>query len=318
MLRGVPTGKVDRSDPHVAVFPNADPSIVAQALASPLVVLASTASTSGQPDGTGAFRASLGRSELVLERNLSAASGAAFLRRIVIHAASDLKASLRAFEAKNANIGWLGAGLHRPRVGAVPFDFGNAGWIVLRTGTRAEAWNAPGVAQRLLDAIEPARLGHLGLGFLPPSSDAVAWAGPTCKLLAPARSAHLAEVASTLASILSRPGHEVETATLAGDDFAKRRESRDFALMVDVVRPIGPAGASTLLALAMADDEAQAKTIAGRPPNQVSYDPRVLTRNLRLGVVGGLRVAGAVAPPVVMVGSDDGAGWDLGAGYVRR
>jgi peptide/nickel transport system substrate-binding protein len=317
-LLGVPTGRVDQADPQTAIFPGANPHVISQALASPLVVLASTHSTLDRPDGTGAFRATLGRSELALVRNLRAAQGPSFLRKITVQSAPDLKASLRTFEAERANLGWLGAGLYRPRAGAVPFDCGNAGWIVLRTGKQAGAWDAPGVGQQLLDGIEPTRLGHLGLGWLPPAASAVQWGGPRCKLVAPARSAHLAEVASALASILSRPGREVELSTVAAEEFANRRTTRDYALMVDVVRPLGPAGTATLLSLVSADDPVRAGMMAAQPPTVASFDPRVLARTLRLGVVGGLRVAGAVAPSVVVPVADTGAGWDLGAAYVRR
>lgn len=318
VLLGIPEGKVDRSDGRVAVFGDVDPVELAQALACPLVALVSTPSTSVQPDGTGAFRADLGRDGLLLERNLHAARGSAFLRRIRITSAPDLKAPLRAFEAQKADVGWLGAGLHQPRADAVPFDLGSVGWIVLRTGREAGSWNAPGVAQRLLDAIQPARLAHLGLGPLPSSTTPVPWGGPACKLIAPARSAHLVEVAATLASILSRPGHEVELSALGPADFASRRASRVYALMVDVVRPVGPAGMASLVALATADDGVRARSIVQYPPRLGSFDPRVLTRTLHLGVVGGLRVAGALAPSVVMAVAEEGEGWDLGATYRRR
>ncbi len=318
VLLGIPEAKVDRSDGRVAVFQDVDPTELAQALACPLVALVSTQSTSAHPDGTGAFRADLGREGLSLERNLRAARGSAFLRRVRVASAPDLKAPLRAFEAQRADVGWLGAGLHQPRADAVPFDLGSVGWVVLRTGREAGSWDAPGVAQRLLDAIQPARLAHLGLGPLPTSTTPVPWGGPACKLVAPARSAHLVEVAGTLASILSRPGHEVELSALGPADFASRRSARGYALMVDVVRPVGPAGMASLVALATADDVVRARSIVQHPPRLGSFDPRVLTRTLHLGVVGGLRVAGALAPSVVMAAAEEGEGWDLGGVYRRR
>jgi peptide/nickel transport system substrate-binding protein len=318
VLLGVPRGTVDRSDGRVASFRNMDPMELALALASPIVALSSIKSTPGRPDGTGAFVANPGANGVVLERNARAARGAAFLRRIRIAKALDMKAPLRAFEAHKADIGWLGAGLHQPRTDAVPFDLGSVGWIVLRTGREAGSWDAPGVAQRLLDAIEPSRLAHLALGPLPPSTAPLAWGGPSCKLIAPARSAHLVEVANTLASILSRSGHDVEMSALAHAEFTSRRASRSHALMVDVVRPVGPAGMATLVALATADDPARARSIVQHPPRLGSFDPRVLTRTLHLGVVGGLRVAGASAPPLVVAPFEEGDGWDLGGTYRRR
>jgi len=318
ILQEIPEGKVDRSDLGVAIFRQVEPMALAQALSSPLVVLTSLGSTPSRPDGTGAFLAVPGRGGITLERNPHAARGPSFLRRIRITPAPDLKTSLRSFEAQQADIGWLGAGLHQPRHDAIAFDAGAVGWIVLRTGREAGDWDAPGVAQRLVDSIQPARLAHLGLGPFSSSAVTETWGGPACKLLAPASCAHLVEVGATLASILSRSGHEVELSVMGSQEFKNRRQSRAFALMVDVVRPVGPVGVASLVALVAADDPARASSIVKHPPRLSSFDPRVLARTLRLGVVGGLRVAGATAPSVVMVLSKEGAGWDLGSVYRKR
>lgn len=317
VLLAVPKGRVDPKNGRVAVFQSVDPIELARALASPIVPLASTLSTAQQPDGTGAFVAHPSRGYVLLERNTNAARGPANLRRIRIGQTDDLKAPLRAFEARRVDLGWLGAGLHQPRRDAVPFDLGDVGWIVLRTGREAGTWGAPGIAQRLLNAIPPGRLAHLVLGPLPPSDTSLPWGGPPCKLLAPTNSAHLVEVAKTLASILSRPGHEVEVQALTQAELGSRRATRSYALMVDLVRPIGPPGIATLIAMATADDPTRAVAIARHPPRQSSFDPRVLARTMQLGVVGALRVSGAVVPAVDLVASPDG-GWDLGASYRRR
>lgn len=318
VLLGVPRGRVDRNDGRVAIFRNTDPVELARALASPIVPLVSTRSTPTHPDGTGAFVAKPSRRWVTLERNTRAARGPAYLRRVSITAADDMKAPLRAFEARRVDLGWLGAGLHQPRQDARGFDLGAVGWIVLRTGREAGPWSAPGVAQRLLNAIPPARLAHLALGPLPPSSTALPWGGPPCKLLASSQSAHLREVGKTLASILSNPGHEVELATVDRAELASRRASGAYALMVDLVRPVGPAGMATLVALATADDPARAQDIARHPPQLGTFDPRVLARTLQLGVAGGLLVAGAHDGSVVVRPSLVGAGWDLGGSFRRR
>ena len=318
VLLGVPHGRVDPKDGRVALFRHTNPAELARALASPIVPLVSTRSTPTLPDGTGAFVAKPSRRWITLERNTRAARGASYLRRVSITAAEDLKAPLRAFEARQVDLGWLGAGLHQPRKDAQSFDLGTVGWIVLRTGREAGPWAAPGVAQRLLNAIPPSRLAHLALGPLPSSTAALPWGGPPCKLLAPSQSAHLQEVGRTLASILSHPGHEVEFATVSRNEMATRRASRAFGLMVDLVRPVGPPGMDTLIALATADDPARAQDTAKYPPRLGTFDPRVLTRTLQLGVVGGLRVAGAHDASLVIGPSLQGAGWDLGASYRRR
>lgn len=318
VLQAIPRPRVDPKDGSAVVFADTDPVALARALASPIVALVSTRSTPTQPDGTGAFRAEPGADRLVLERNNHAARGPSYLRDITIGRADDLKEPLRAFEARQADIGWLGAFLHQPRHDAVAFDLGEVGWIVLRTGRDAGGWGAPGVAQGLIDGIPPERLAHLALGPMPTSGGQSGWGGARCQLLAPARCAHLIEVARTLASILSRPGHEVDLAVVSHADFASRRASRSFALMVDVVRPVGPAGIASLVALATGDDAARAREIARRPPRLTSFAPRMLTRTLRLGVVGALRVAGASANVVHLEPMPEGLGWDLGGTYRRR
>jgi peptide/nickel transport system substrate-binding protein len=273
VLQAIPRPRVDPKDGRAVVFVDTDPIELALALASPIVALVSTRSTPTQPDGTGAFRAEPSAERIVLERNNYAARGPSYLRDISITRADDLKDPLRAFEARQADIGWLGAFLHQPRSDAVPFDLGEVGWVVLRTGREAGSWGAPGVAQGLVDGIPPERLAHLALGPMPTSAGQSGWGGARCQLLAPARSSHLIEVARTLASILSRPGHEVELAVVSQADLAARRASRAFALMVDVVRPIGPPGIATLVALTTADDATRAREIAKRPPRLTTFAP---------------------------------------------
>jgi len=318
VLQSVPRPRVDPKDGAAVVFADTDPVELARALASPLVALVSTRSTPTSPDGTGAFRAQPGPDRVVLERNTHAARGPAFLRDVTLQRASDLIEPLRAFEARQTDVGWLGEFVHQPRSDAVSFDMGEVGWVVLRTGREAGAWGAPGVAQGLVDGIPPERLAHLALGAIPAASGRAGWGGPRCQLVAPARSAHLIEVARTLASILSRPGHEVDLAVVPQSEFVSRRASHGYALMVDVVRPVGPPGTATLVALTTADDASRAREVAKRPPRLTSFAPRMLTRTLRLGVVGALRVAGATTRMVHMEPLPEGQGWDLGGSYRRR
>jgi peptide/nickel transport system substrate-binding protein len=101
-------------------------------------------------------------------------------------------------------------------------------------------------------------------------------------------------------------------------ELARRRSSGAFALLLDVVRPLGAPGLATLLALATADDRAAAIALARRPPRLASFAPRTVTRGLRLGVVGELRVFGAAAPEVKLAASPAGEGWDLGASFRAR
>lgn len=315
LLADIPVGSVDKSDNRAAVFRDTDPAVLAQTLASPLVALTSRISTPISPDGTGAFRAEPSPSRLVLTRNRCAARGPAYLDDIVLLRAADLAEPLRAFEAQTVDIGWLGTGYHQPRPNAVAFDLGAIAWAVLRTGRDAKEWGEPGVAQRLLDAIDPSRLAHLALRNLPAPTGSPAWGGAPCELLAPSSSPHLAEIGRTLASILSAPSHEVTLSLLPSNDIAQRRKSGAYALLLDLVRPVGPAGVATLVALATADQGAQARSIVRHPPRLSSFAPRALARTLRLGVIGEIRVAGATIPALKMAAARDGYGWDLGSSH---
>jgi peptide/nickel transport system substrate-binding protein len=315
LLADVSTPSVDRTSPRVAVFRDVDPTTLVQVLASPVVALATRHSTPTAPDGTGSFRAEPSAARLLLVRNRAAARGASYLEEVLLDRAPDLAESLRAFEAQTADIGWLGAGYHQPRPGAVPFDLGAAAWVVLRTGNLVGEWGEPGVAQRLIDAIPPARLAHLALGRIQAPSGTPAWGAPPSELMVTTGSAHLIEVARTIASIVATAGHEVTVTPVAPADLSQARKTGAYALMIDVVRPIGPPGLATLVALATADQGGQARSIVRHSPRLSSYAPRALARTMKLAVVGELRVTGAAIASLRIAAARDGTGWDLGASY---
>lgn len=284
----------DRSDELSIVVPRADPAALASALASPVTALLPRGFSRLRPDGTGAFRAEPSLGQLRLERNPNAARGAAFLDRIDVTQAADLADALRAFESGDSDVGWLGNGLHQPRPGAVSFSAGLFGWAVLHTGRDAGDWSAPGVAQRLLDAIAPARLSYLGLGGLPEPSGDSGWGGAPCNLLVRSGSPHLLEIGQALAALFSRPSHEVRLHAEPAASFAARRRDGRYALMLDFVRTLGPPGPDTLLALLTAADPA----LARRPPRLGARSAREIARTLPLGVVGELSIFGAHVPGV--------------------
>jgi peptide/nickel transport system substrate-binding protein len=315
VLADIPAGTVDKADARTAVFKDTDPTALAHALTSPVLVLVSRAHSPAAPDGTGAFRAEPSAGRLTLVRNRLAARGPSCLEEIVLQSAPDLLDPVRAFESLAADVAWLGSYIHQPRPGSVAFDLGAVAWVVLRTGNEAVEWGAPGVAQGLCDAIPPGRLAHLALGRAPQPTGSPSWGGPACDLVASSASAHLMEIARSVASILSSPGHDVTATGASPAELAVKRRTGAFSLMLDVVRPVGPAGIATLLALATADQGAGAKSVARHPPKLGSYAPRVLARTLRLGVVGELRVSGTTIPQVRLAGARDGNGWDLGASW---
>jgi peptide/nickel transport system substrate-binding protein len=226
---------------------------------------------------------------MILERNERAARGAAFLESIEVQSAATLAEALRAFETGDADVGWLGAGLHHPRPGAAMFGAGRLGWVVLRTGDEASEWGAPGVAQKLADAVRPEQLQRYGLVPLPESGAAATWGGPPSELLVRRNAAHLAEIARVVVGVLSRPGHELRVVSLPAAQFARRRRSGQFALMIDFVRPVGSDAHALALSLMTAQDPA----LARRPPLGGATDPRHVTRMLKLGVLGQLDHVGA-------------------------
>ncbi|MDC0684565.1 hypothetical protein [Sorangium atrum] len=317
-LADIPRPERHPRDPLAAVFPRADPARVARALASPMVALLPRAFDPAAPDGTGAFRADVGPGQITLTRNDVAARGAAFLDAIEVIRSEDLTTSLRAFETERDDLGWLGAGLHTNRRGAVRFDLGVAGWIVLTTGPDAGLFGQPGVAQRLVDALPPERLAHLGLVGLPRAHGDPAWGGPPAPLLVDESAAHLVEVAEAVAPILSRPGHEVTAEPVARAELGRRRARGKATLAIELVRPLGPGPLGALLALATADDRSRALDLARHPPRLApGAAPRSLTATLRLGVIAEVRIAGGVLPDIALARAAGGEGWDLGATFRR-
>jgi peptide/nickel transport system substrate-binding protein len=290
MLAELEKPMLDAKDPLALVLPTRDPSKLAAALASPVTAIVPRGFSPISPDGTGAFRATLGRDELVLERNVNAARGGAFLERIEVRKAQGLADALRAFESDRADVGWLGSGLHRPRAGSVAFEAPDPGWVVLRTGTDARAWGAPGIAEQLLAQTPLDRLRPLGVS--PPArrfTKGASWGGGAADLLVADESPALGEIADALAALLSQTAHPVRARRVPGADLAARRSDKRYALLLDFVRSVGPSGVATELALRAAVDPG----LAVRPPQLASYEPAEIARGLPLGVVGALRVAGA-------------------------
>jgi peptide/nickel transport system substrate-binding protein len=318
VLAQVPRPVAHKTDPLAVVFGPIDPAHLARALASPLCALLPRRFDPGAPDGTGAFRADISATGISLTRNLLAARGPSFLDEIVIAPASDLKTSLRSFEAESDDIGWLGFGLHDGRKGAVKMELGRAAWIVMSTGPEAGAFNLPGVAQRLIDALPPERLAHLGIGALPAATGDPAWGGAPADLLVDDASPHLVEVARAVAPILSRPGHEVTALPMARAEIARRRARGKAALAIEIVRAVGPTPLHALFSLATAEDVTRGRDIGRAPPRGLtSTAARQLTNDLRVGVLGELRITGGAIPEIAFARSISGEGWDLGASFRR-
>jgi peptide/nickel transport system substrate-binding protein len=305
VLAELPAPVKDPTSARAVLFPGADARSVAIALASPLTAVVPRGFSVRQPDGTGAFRATLGPGTLLFERNSRAARGPSFLARVEVALTSDLAEALRAFESERADVGWLGAGLHQSRSGAVPFEGPTYGWVVLRAGRDAGRWGAPGVLQELLDPVPRDALRHLGLV---PAAGALragaAWGGGSVELCVSSASPTLGELAASVAAAFSVQRQTVTVRALAPNDLRALRASGKYALMLDFVRPAGPPGRATLLTLLAAANPA----LAARPPQATSFDPVDISRTLPLGVLGALKVAGARMPDVHGLES-----WQLGS-----
>lgn len=292
------------------VFAFRDPVRLTTALASPLVAMVPRSFAPTAPDGTGPFRADKTNEGFVFVRNERAANGPSFLDRIEVSRAYDLAASLRAFESGKDDLGWLGAGLHEPRPGAKSFDVGAVGYVVLRTGREAAGWDAPGVGQRLADGLSPSRVAHLALGSAWPVEGDGAWGGAPGTVLVREDFPHLVEVARIFAGSASRPSHELTVRPSSPDEIADRLRRRNFVLMVDFVRPFAFSPAGIGSALVAGEDHGRAADFVRRPQ---SLSPRVLTRSMRVGVLGELRVTGARMPDVSLPLHSRGAGIDWGS-----
>jgi len=304
-----PLGKPvpDPKEALAILVPHADPGVVAQALSSPLTAILPRGYARTRPDGTGAFQADFSKDGLVLKRNPNAARGASYLDRVIVRPASDLKDALRSFEAQETDLSWLGEFLHKPRPGAQKFDAGPFGYVLLRTGKDAGGWGAPGVAQKLLDALPVGRLAHLGIvNASGGAAGSAVWGGEAAEILVLEEATHLEQIGKELAAILSGPGHELRVAARPRSELEFRRERGRFALMLDFARPVGNlanAGALGVLTAAGA-------TLAQKPALPVSASPRDVAGGQSLGVVGQLRATGAHVGQLREFGNFDlGGAW---------
>jgi peptide/nickel transport system substrate-binding protein len=307
-LADIPAPRIDGAS---LVFATRDANRLARALASPLVAIVPSSFTPETPDGTGPFRVTSTDDGVVLSRNPVAARGPAYLDEVVVRPAANRAASLKAFESGTDDIGWHGLGYIDPRPQAKGFDFGAVAWVVLFTGSGANDWDAPGVAQSVCDGIPAARLKEFNLGPDWGAEAARGWGGPAGAILVREDCPWMTDLAEALAGTLARPGHELTVKTISASEFEGRRASRGFVLALDVVRPLAQEGLGSLVALATSDNSGAAAALVQRPPKIEGASPRTMTRLLRCGVVGEVRVQGGRVSDLLLVPSS-GSGFDLG------
>ena len=265
---------------------------------------------------TGPFRAHPRAGGLLLLRNTLASSGPSLLDAVEILHATDLASSLRAFESGADDVGWLGSFLHEPRSLARAFDAGFVAWAVVRTGRDAGVLDAPGSAQSLADGASYAALAPLVVGPAWPTSTAQ-WTGLPCDLLVREDSPWLVELARALSASLSMPSREITPRLVSPAELAQRRSSRSYALMLDLVRRASGDNLGCAVGIASADNGRIAIDL-GRHPPRGGLSPRTITRTLRIGVVGEVRLQGGRAPDVVLPQSPAGYGLDWGGVFRQR
>jgi peptide/nickel transport system substrate-binding protein len=313
-LADIPT---PRADARSLLFPTRDAARLVRALASPLVAMVPTGFAPDAPDGTGPFKLTARGDAMVLTRNALSARGPSFLDEVVLRAAGSRAASLRSFEGGADDIGWHGLGMHDPRANAKPFDLGAVGWAVLSTGREANDWDAPGVAQRVCDEITPSRLKEFNLGPAWSPDTQQGWNGPPGAIFVRDDAPWLVDLAGAIAATISRPSHEVGVKAVSVAELAQRRSARSHVLALDLVRPIAPGALGAMIALATADNAGRASELVQKPPRLGEASARTLTRTLRCGVVGEVRVQGGRVPELTLASSSAAFGWDLGASSMR-
>jgi hypothetical protein len=306
--------KSDEKDPFLVRFGAIGPDKLALLLASPLTAVVPVGYSPGTPDGTGAFAAALRGSTVELTRNANAARGPSFLERITVGSAADLQDSLRAFEAGEDDVGWLGQGFHKNRPGTKKFDFGDVGWVVLATGNRAGAFAAPGMAQQLANDVPVERL-FVGLRARRGVGSGAAWTGGPAALLVDQTSGHLRAVADAVAAKLSQPGNEVVSRPVSRAALRAARQSGDYVLAVDFVRHPESGPHAPLLALSTADRVELGREVVLKPPRTAERSPVEVTSTLRLGVLGGLSVHGGLVPSITLAASTTSRGIDWGGSF---
>jgi peptide/nickel transport system substrate-binding protein len=306
-----------RVDGRSLVFAMRDSARLVRALASPIVAMVPSAFAPEAPEGTGPFRWVPRGDAIVLARNPFAARGPAYLEEVTVRSAA-AKESLRAFESGTDDLGWHGLGLHEDRKDAERFDSGAVGWAVLYTGRDANDWDAPGVAQTVCDGIDASRLKEFNLGPEWPPSGGQGWGGPPTAIVVRDDCPWLGDLARAVATLITRPSHEVTVKPVPASDLAQRRVARMYGLALDVVRPLVPGGFGATVALATADGAGRASDLVQHPPKVAESSARAMTRLLRCGVVGELRVQGGRMPQTQLVSSPTGLGFDLGASWRRK
>ncbi len=286
-------------------------STLARLLSSPLYAIVPSSFSAQAPDGTGPFRLEAKRDDLRFLRNPNAVLGISMLDEIQVTTASDLSASLRAFESGTDDLGWLGLGLYGARSGAARFDAGALADIVFLTGTKAPLWDVPGVPQEVVNGISATILRPFIADAAPAKGAELRWgAGPVD--LFTREDPWLLELARAVAGSISKPGHTVTVKIWSDDERRARLRDRAFPLALDALRSIhDPRVAPGARAHALLSAFAPQRVRELADPF-VPQDPRLITRTHRVGILAEAKIQGGVAPTLFFPTST-GVDWGLAA-----
>lgn len=308
-----PLGRIERRGTRAIVVSSGDADDVSRRLASPLTSIVPLAYSPRSPDGTGAFRAEPVSGALRLTRNSRAALGPSWLEEVMVRQSPDLVSSLRAFESRQDDVGWLGRGLHEPRRDARKFDFGSVGWAVLRAGRGMSSSGKRGSVQRICDSIPFDKLAHLRPGDRWRNTAAVTLPQAT-RIYVRADAPWLIELARAVANALVPRAGASAVVTLGATELAERRAREDFPLMIDVLRPFEASSEGILLALDPSATVSRSSGRAGVSTTAPPAAPRLLARRVSLGVLADVRVEGG-AHQRLMLARGAGGGLDLACTY---
>jgi len=214
-----------RSALELALTTRLSEEALALRLAAPSSAIVPPGFDPARPDCTGALR-SLGAGIQRLARNGWAPRGGSYVSEVTLTSA-DLRTSLRDFETRRSDLGFLGSGLHQSRGSARPFALGTLGWLVLLPGRRLGRFGAPGVLDQALGALRPADFAALGVE-LGSSRGAASWTGPPCSLLVPAEEPWLVAIAEEVARAWDSPRARVAAVSSPRAEFELRLDDENF------------------------------------------------------------------------------------------
>lgn len=257
-------------------------------LTSPRAAIVPSDFSPSAPDACGAFRAFMSGNTLRLKRNPLAPRGGAFLDEVVIHSAT-ISDCLRAFEARRSDLGFLGAGLHRERLGVARFRLEPVGLALLLPGTRRRTQMPVGSLHEALARLPEGPLAALGVERTRHAPQRLG--GGDAELAVSQGEPWLVAVAEEIRNAWSARGHTLVVKALPKTQLAQLRKTGQFDLMLQFLGSRGISEAETTSHLFQLD---------GRPPPRGgrTLSPLESGRQLSLGIIGALTPSGATSAEI--------------------